>query len=154
MSEEVLIPTQFTRHKRQLRALLLEDQCWFCAHDLGRLMGTPLLEERVQRNLDDDQHRRAWLRDGNGEYTDELLLSESAVYAALIHYYHPENRCIRQWITQEVVPALRDQHRHDHHQPRRETLHGPTQALTVLHWQGVVWVPYRQWPQLQAPAEC
>lgn len=148
MSEEVLIPTLFTRHKRQLRALLLEDQCWFSTRDLGRLMGVPMLEERVQRNLDDDQHRRAWLRGGNGDYEDELLLSESAVYATLIHYFHPENRCIRQWITQEVVPTLRDSYRHDTRYPRRETLHGPTQALTVLHWQGMLWVPYRQWPQV------
>ncbi len=149
MSEEVLVPTVFTRHKRHLRAVLLEDQCWFCARDLGRLMGIPLLEERVHRRLDDDQHCRAWLRDGQGEYGDELLISESALYAVLIHYYHPENRCIRQWITQEVVPALRDQHQQDHHQPRRETLHGPSQTLTVLHWQGMVWVPYRQWPSLE-----
>ncbi|MDF3932389.1 BRO-N domain-containing protein [Pseudomonas citronellolis] len=152
MSEEVLIPTLFTRHKRQLRALLLEDQCWFCARDLGRLMGVASLEERVLRNLDDDQHRRAWLRDGNGEYDDELLLSESAVYATLIHFFHPENRCIRQWLTREVIPALRDSHRHDTRQPRRETLHGPTQALTVLHWQGLLWVPYHHWPQVSASA--
>ena len=63
---------------------------------------------------------------------------------------HPENRCIRQWITQHVIPELRDMYRHDTRQPRRETLHGPTQALTVLHWQGLLWVPYRQWPDLPA----
>ncbi|WP_160287305.1 BRO-N domain-containing protein [Pseudomonas knackmussii] len=151
-SDEILIPTVFTRHKRQLRALLLEDQCWFSAHDLGRLMGMPQLEERVPRNLDDDQQRWAWLRASHGEYEDVLLLSESGVYAVLIHYYHPENRCIRQWITQHVVPCLRDALRHDDRQPRRETLHGPTQALTVLRWQGLLWVPYRQWPELPGPS--
>lgn len=148
MSEEVLIPTTFTRHRRQLRAVLLEDGCWFCVHDLGRLIGFHVLEDRVTRNLDDDQHRHAWVRDSNGEYVDELLISESGLYATLIHFFHPENRCIRQWITQHVIPSLRDQQRHDHHQPRRETLQGPTQALTVLHWQGLLWVPYRQWPEL------
>ena len=153
MSEEVLIPTVFTRHKRQLRALLLEDQGWFCAHDLGRLMGLPLLEDRVTRNLDADQHRWAWLRTGHGDYEDALLLSESGLYATLIHHYHPENRCIRQWITQHVIPTLRDMHRLDTRQPRRETLRGPTQALTVLRWQGLLWVPYRQWPELPAPTQ-
>jgi prophage antirepressor-like protein len=153
MDDAILIPAFFIRHRRQLRAFLLDDQAWFVARDLGRLMNHPI-ETRVQHNLDDDQRQQAWVRGANGDYEKVLLLSESGVYATLIHYYHPENRCIRQWITQEVVPALRDQHRHDHHQPRRESLHGPTQALTVLHWQGVVWVPYRQWPQLQAPAEC
>jgi len=149
MSEEVLIPTVFTRHKRQLRAVLLEDQCWFCAHDLGRLIGFPLLAERVERNLDEDQCRHAWMLDGSGEYLDELLLSESAVYASLIHYFHPENRSIRQWLSLHVIPTLRDQHRTDLGEPRRETLTGPTQNLTVLRWQGLLWVPYQQWPGLR-----
>ncbi|MDH1261837.1 MULTISPECIES: BRO-N domain-containing protein [unclassified Pseudomonas] len=153
MPEDLLTPTVFTRHKRQLRAVLLEDQCWFCAHDLGRLTGFAQLAERVTRNLDDDQHRQAWVRDGNGDYVDELLLSESAVYATLVHFFHPENRCIRQWLTQHVIPTLRDQHRTAPDQPRRETLHGPTQSLTLLRWQGVLWVPYRQWPELSASAE-
>lgn len=152
MSEEVLIPTVFTRHKRQLRAVLLEDQCWFCAHDLGRLIGYPYLVERVERNLDEDQCRHAWMLDGSGEYIDELLLSESAVYASLIHYFHPENRSIRQWISLHVIPALRDLHHTDLGEPRREILQGPT-TLSVLKWQGVVWVPYQQWPELSSGPE-
>lgn len=153
MSEEVLIPTEFIRHKRLLRAVLLEDQCWFCAHDLGRLIASPFLAERVERNLDEDQVRRAWMQDGSGDYIDELLLSESGVYAALIYYFHPENRSVRQWLSQQVIPTLRDQHRSDRGEPRREMLRGPTESLSVLRWQGVVWVPYRQWPELSAQLE-
>lgn len=135
MSEEVLIPTVFTRHKRQLRAVLLEDQCWFCAHDLGRLIGFPPLAERVERNLDEDQFRHAWMLDGSGEYIDELLLSESAVYASLSHYFHPESRSIRQWLSLHVIPTLRDQPPISLGEPRREILQGPT-TLSVLKWQG------------------
>jgi hypothetical protein len=36
---EPLLPTLFTRHKSHLHALLVENQAWFCAHELGRLMG-------------------------------------------------------------------------------------------------------------------
>lgn len=108
MSEEFLIPTEFIRHKRLLRAVLLEGQCWFCAHDLSRLIGAPWLAERVERNLNDDQFRRARVGDGSGDYVNELLISESAVYAALILYFHPESRSIRQWLSLHVIPALRD----------------------------------------------
>lgn len=131
MSEEVLIPSEFIRHKRQLRAVLLEGQCWFCAHDLGRLIGFPLLADRVECNLDEDQCRHTWMLDGSGEYIDELLLGESAVYATLIHYFHPENRSIRQWLSLHVIPALRDQHRISLGEPRREILQEPT-SLSVL----------------------
>ncbi|MCP1622212.1 BRO-N domain-containing protein [Pseudomonas nitroreducens] len=153
MSEEVLIPTEFIRHKRLLRAVLLEDQCWFCAHDLGRLIGVPWLAERVERNLDDDQMRHAWMQDGSGDYIDELLISESGTYAALIHYFHPENRSVRQWLSLHVIPALRDQHRTGRGEPRRETLRAATQTLSVLKWQGVTWVPFQLWPELNIRPE-
>ncbi|MDN6857368.1 phage antirepressor [Pseudomonas sp. CAN2814] len=153
MSEEVLIPTEFIRHKRLLRAVLLEDQCWFCAHDLGRLIGSPRLIERVERNLDDDQVRHAWMQDGSGDYIDELLISESGTYAALIYYFHPENRSVRQWLSQHVIPTLRDQHRAGSGEPRRETLRAATQTLSVLKWQGVTWVPFQLWPELNIRPE-
>ncbi|UXY52889.1 hypothetical protein [Pseudomonas tohonis] len=58
-----LYPRIFIRHRRQLRAFLLDDQAWFL--------------------------------DAEGALEHGLLISEPAVYATLIHYYHPENRCIR-----------------------------------------------------------
>jgi hypothetical protein len=51
-----------------------------------------------------------------------------------------------------VIPALRDQHRVDAGEPRRELLRGTT-TLSVLKWQGVTWVPYQNWPELSLGPE-
>jgi prophage antirepressor-like protein len=88
---ESLKPTQFTRHSIQLHALLLENQAWFCAHDLGRLMGKHL-DERVTRKLDVDQ-RQMMLVDLYGAAQERLMVSESGVYALLIYHYCPEIDC-------------------------------------------------------------
>ncbi|WP_256574721.1 BRO family protein [Pseudomonas sp. PA15(2017)] len=136
---ETLIPTTFTRHRRQLRAVLLEPHCWFCARDLGRLIGQPHLKERVTRTLDADQLLDAVLLNTHGQPETTRLISESGAYAALIHYYHPENRCIRRWITADVVPTLREGGPANTRRPRREN----RQGLSLLHWQGDVWIPYR-----------
>lgn len=136
---EILIPQTFTRHRRQLRALLIEQQCWFCVRDLGRLIGQPHLEERATRTLDADQLLDVVVLNAHGQPEAARLVSESGVYAALIHYYHPENRCIRRWITADVVPTLRDGQHDDERRPRRENRRG----LSLLHWQGDVWMPYR-----------
>jgi hypothetical protein len=48
--------TVFTRHNLALHALLLENQPWFCARDLGRLMGFHL-NDRVVSKLDEDQRK-------------------------------------------------------------------------------------------------
>ncbi|WP_280325306.1 BRO family protein [Pseudomonas sp. BN102] len=145
---EVLIPALFTRHRRQLRALLLDGEPWFAVSDLARLMNHAPLNERAQRNLDEDQLQAAWLRNSHGEFQRELLISESGVYAVLILYYHPENRCIRQWITQHVIPRLREEERFDAQHPYREVIQWQERDIEVLHWQGKAWLPLDDCPRL------
>ena len=52
--------TVFTRHNLHLHTLLLENQAWFCARDIGRLMGVHL-SERMVNKLDKDQRRVLWI---------------------------------------------------------------------------------------------
>ncbi|OWJ95411.1 phage antirepressor [Pseudomonas sp. A46] len=147
MNEPILHPRIFIRHRRQLRAFLLDDQAWFCARDLGRLMNQ-VLERRVCSNLDPDQYQQAWFRDAKGELEQGLLISESGLYAALIYYFHPEHRSLRRWLTHEVVLALRSEFRGDSAQPRRRSLCGDGTQVSVLEWQGRLWVPYAELPKV------
>ncbi|MCP1647176.1 BRO-N domain-containing protein [Pseudomonas nitroreducens] len=141
-----LVPTLFYRHKRRLRALLIEGQPWFVVHDLAKLMHA-FLEERVGNNLDADQVCRRMILNDHGLAEELELISESGLYASLIYFYHPENRCIRQWITQTVVPSLRANEQTLDEQPRRRLLRWERQQLSVLDWQGQVWVPLPELPQ-------
>jgi prophage antirepressor-like protein len=97
-------PTTFLRHNRQLRTLLLETQVWFSARDLSKLIAWPM-NERTTSKLDPDQ-RRTLILSSHGVMEEELMLSESGVYAMLVHHYHPENRSLRQWITNDVPQVL------------------------------------------------
>ncbi|RMO17808.1 hypothetical protein ALQ47_01387 [Pseudomonas cichorii] len=105
-------PTTFLRHNRQLRALLLETQPWFSARDLSKLIAWPL-NERTTSKLDPDQRRTLWL-ESHGRTEEALMISESGVYALLVHHYHPEHRSLRHWLTNEVVAALRDEQGGEH----------------------------------------
>ncbi|MCY1505308.1 hypothetical protein D9M68_395160 [compost metagenome] len=145
---EILRSLTFIRHRRPLRALLLDEEPWFAVSDLARLINHPHLTARVERNLDEDQLRTVWLRNGHGEFQQELLVSESGIYTLLIHYYHPENRCIRQWINHHVIPRLRADECVDAQRPRLARLYWLGQELDVLHWQGQAWLPLRNCPRL------
>lgn len=143
-----LVPTHFYRHKRRLRALLIDGQAWFVVRDLGKLMNA-WLEERAARNLDADQVCRAVILDDNGLAEEVELMSESGVYATLIHYHHPENRCIRQWLSHSVLPSLRDAAQGaPSDMPRRRLLRWERQQLSVLDWEGQMWVPVSELPQV------
>jgi prophage antirepressor-like protein len=139
--------TVFIRHNLPLHALLLENQPWFCARDIGRLMGFHL-SERMVNKLDKDQHRPLWI-----EYyrqpEKQLMLSESGVYALLVYHYAPGNRLLREWITHQVVPALRDAEQSDNSdRPMLSLLDWPEMSLSLLHWRDEGWIRLRDMPYL------
>jgi len=140
-------PITFLRHNRQLRTLLLETQVWFHARDLSKLIAWPM-NDRTTAKLDPDQ-RRTLMLGSHGVMREELMLSESGVYAMLVHHYHPENRSLRHWITNDVVTALR------HAElpladtsPNLSLLQWPGMSLPMLHWQCEPWIRLRDVPQV------
>ena len=100
-----ITPEVFTRHHHQLHAVLIDSQPWFSAGDVGHLMGLHLNPALLRKLDPDQQHTVPLITHGHAAPT--LMVSESGVYALLIYHYYPENRCLRQWLTHEVVPSLR-----------------------------------------------
>ncbi|NWC16885.1 phage antirepressor protein [Pseudomonas gingeri NCPPB 3146 = LMG 5327] len=146
-------PQIFTRHHRKLRALLLHDEAWFCARDIGYLMGIEW-HERKAIKLDSDQRRLLSLQ-GNGGAEEHLMLSESGVYAMLVYHYLPENRHLRQWLTHQVLPMLRDQPQLALTQaPSLGLLEWNGGALSLLHWRKEPWIRLRDMPQVVPVSGC
>lgn len=140
-------PTVFTRQNLQLHALLLENQPWFCARDLGRLMGLHLAERMVSK-LDEDQRQTLEIC-YHGQPENMLMLSESGVYALLVYHYSPGHRLLREWLTHQVVPTLRDKHQpRSTDRPMLSLLDWPEMSLSLLHWQDEGWIRLRDMPYL------
>ncbi|MED7667818.1 Bro-N domain-containing protein [Pseudomonas moraviensis subsp. stanleyae] len=139
--------TVFSRHNLSLHALLLENQPWFSARDVGRLMGFHL-NDRVVNKLHNDQ-RRVMRIEYFREPEQHLMLSESGVYALLVYHYIPGNRLLREWLTNEVVPTLRDAaDSQDLNRPMLSLLDWPEMSLSLLHWQDEGWIRLRDMPYL------
>lgn len=123
----------FFRHHRLLRAVYRDAQAWFCLPDISRLMGARL-DERATVKLDPDQRRMGWV-EAHGRLEKCVLVSESGVYALLIHHYIPENRSLRQWLAHEVLPQLR-------------RLNWLGSSLLMLHWRDKSWMRWEDMPQV------
>jgi len=146
-SQPYFTPTAFTRHNRFLHAFMQNNQAWFCAQDLGRLMGTPL-NERLTLKLDPDQRRTVWLRK-DGRTVETRMVSESGMYALLIHHFVPENRHLRQWLSNEVIPSLREaQSDPAQNLPSLSSLHWAGVTVPLLHYQQQAWIKWRDMPDL------
>ena len=70
------------------------------------MMGHPL-NSRVTLKLDPDQRRTVRLCK-YGKVVETPMVSESGMYALLVHHFIPENRNLRQWLSNEVIPILRE----------------------------------------------
>ncbi|MEE4126851.1 BRO-N domain-containing protein [Pseudomonas viridiflava] len=143
---DYLEPTVFIRHHRMLRAVMIGAQAWFPLSDLARLMGKRL-DERSTLKLDADQSRTAWLQT-HQQWERCLLLSESAVFAMLVHHYVPENRALRQWLVQDVLPALHARHREDFDHPESCQMRWQGRPLSTLQWHDDLWIRLRDVPEL------
>jgi len=137
-------PRIFVRHHRQLRAVQLESQAWFCLQDAARLMGKSL-DERSLQKLDPDQHRIAWLKN-DGQWSKQILISESALFSLLVYHYVPENRAFRYWLTHEVLPALRESE--GGHLPKLNAMKWSKRSVGTLEWGGEYWVRLSEVPEV------
>ncbi len=147
VAAEPFIAIVFTRHSLHLHTLLLENQPWFCARDLGRLMGWRL-DQRTTRKLDEDQKITINLL-FHGQPEEMLMISESGAYALLVYHYIPGNRLLRSWLTHEVVPTLRDNRQaRTMERPLLSMLDWPEMSLNLLHWQDEGWIRLRDMPYL------
>lgn len=149
MENDHLVPHVFTRHNLHLHALLLENQAWFSARDLGRLLRL-YLDERALRKLDPDQRQCQYLLH-HGAVERTLLISESGIYALLVYHYCPEYRSLREWLTHEVVPALRDaQVTSRCERPVLNLLDWPQMSLSLLQWNNQTWIRLQDVPHILA----
>jgi prophage antirepressor-like protein len=120
--------------------------------DLGRLLRL-FLDERAVRKLDPDQHQSAQILI-HGVIEDTLLISESGVYALLVYHYCPEYRALREWLTHDVVPALRDaQQPTTNDRPILSLLNWPEMSLSLLHWNNQPWIRLQDVPHMLAEGE-
>jgi prophage antirepressor-like protein len=146
-SSAFFTPIVFTRHNRFLHAFMQDHEAWFCVQDLGRLMGYPL-NERLTLKLDPDQRRHVLLR-RDGEIIDCAMVSESGLFALLVHHFVPENRHLRQWLSHEVIPMLREtQSSPVENHPSLSSMHWAGVTVPLLHWQQQAWVKWRDVPEL------
>lgn len=143
--EDIYTPTHFMRFNRPLRAILIDDQPWFVAADFGRLLGRRKPEGILQQ-LDDDQRARVILSHGDGCESVEVI-SESATFALYYRYRLPEHRNLRRWLSQEVIPLLRDQIATAAWKPRRVLMAWEGQRVSLLERQGGLWAPLEELPR-------
>lgn len=107
MSAEI-IPFDF--EEQAVRVIMRDEEPWFVAADVCRVLGIMNTSDAVKR-LDDDE---VTLDQIEGSHRETNLVSESGLYALVIRSDKPAAKRFRKWITSEVLPAIRRHGRYEH----------------------------------------
>ncbi|WP_269962023.1 Bro-N domain-containing protein [Pseudomonas citronellolis] len=142
-------PTFFIRHRRPLRAVMIDNQPWFASYDLARLLGIRRPHTFQYRVLSHETRRIHLLYESGSEEAIDVL-NEAALYKALVRFGSPESQHLDTWLTREVIPSLRDQSVPDGQAPRRVMMSWQARRVMLLEWQGALWVPFEEMPRLLA----
>lgn len=144
--EDAFIPLVLMRHHYPLRGVMIDRQPWVCAREFALLIGHRH-PERICRLMDADQVRTVPLQSSSGRVEAVQVISESGLYRVLCRFTHPENRNLRRWLSHVALPTLRDSEAHGGHAPARRLMAWEKQQVTLLDWQGELWIPLSDMPR-------
>ena len=103
-----IISYTFPVSEADVRIILIDDQPWFVAADVCRILGMSNPTEAL-RSLDDDEKATLSNPEGRaGSGAQKLnIVNESGLYALIFKSRKPEAKKFRKWGTSEVLPAIR-----------------------------------------------
>lgn len=103
--------TLYNFEQMPVRVLMRDGDPWFLAADIAQLLGYRDAHNAV-RSLDDDE-KGAHIVSTLGGDQQQIIISESGLYAAILKSRRPEAKRFRRWVTGEVLPAIRRTGRYD-----------------------------------------
>lgn len=89
-----------------VRALDQDGMPWFVAQDVCACLEIGNHRDAVGR-LDDDERDGVGIADAMGRMQEQIIISESGMYALIFRSRKPAAVRFRKWVTGEVLPALR-----------------------------------------------
>ena len=109
-----ILPFRF--ETREVRTLLIDDQPWFVATDIAKVLEYRNAPDMV-RTLDDDEtgthNMRTRSKNGIKQSRQIIIINESGLYSSILRSRKPEAKRFKKWVTAEVLPAIR-KHGHYH----------------------------------------
>lgn len=95
----------FKFEKDPVRIVEIDDDLWFVATDLAKVLGYKMAPHMV-RMLDEDEVRIHNV-DSNRGPREMSIVAESGMYVAVIRSRREEAKAFLRWLTREVLPTIR-----------------------------------------------
>lgn len=95
----------FAYEGAELRSFLVDDEPWFVAADVARILEYRMASD-LTRRLDEDDRGTRQVRTPSGEQ-QMTIISEAGFYAAILGSQSDRAKPVKRWLTHEVLPTIR-----------------------------------------------
>lgn len=95
-----------------IRVQVINNEPWFVAKDVCRVLGIANHKDAVSR-IDDDERQGVGITDPLGGRQQATAVNESGLYHLIFQSRKPEAKRFRKWVTSEVLPAIRKTGRYE-----------------------------------------
>lgn len=114
-----VIPFDFC--KKQVRAMLIDDQPWFCAADVCAVLGYANSRKAIADNCREAGVTASDISSG-GQKRRVTFISEGNLYRLIIKSRKEEAQRFESWVCDEVLPAIRKHGRYEDNNNHMPTL--------------------------------
>lgn len=103
MNNNSLQPFEF--NGSEVRTVLIDDEPWFVASDIAKILGYGSAKDMTRRLDDEDKGRRSVPTLGGHQMM--TVINEPGLYVAVLGSHVEGARKFKRWVTAEVLPAIR-----------------------------------------------
>lgn len=97
----------FDFNSSEIRTLIVNDEPWFVASDVCRILGFGNPRQALSSHVDEDDVQKLDTIDNLGRTQQKNVINESGLYALIFGSKLPTAKEFKRWITSEVIPSIR-----------------------------------------------
>ncbi len=135
MNTAQVIPFRF--ETREVRTLLIDDQIWFVASDVCRILAFGNSRQALSSHVDNEE-KGVQVMDTPGGEQKLTVVNESGLYSLIFGSRKPEAKRFKKWVTAEVLPAIRKYGRYEDTLDKMSSLIGKTIGTDGFHMLGAL----------------
>ncbi|MGX9349215.1 phage antirepressor [Microbacterium sp. KNMS] len=95
----------FNYGDQPVRVMVIDDESWFVAADVARILGYRMASDMTRR-LDDDEKGTRSVRTPSGDQ-NMTVISEAGLYVAVLGSQVEGAVAFKRWVTHDVLPTIR-----------------------------------------------
>ena len=120
----------FNFEGKDIRTVIIDNQPWFVGKDVADVLGYSNPQKALRDHIDDEDKTVNESFSVNG--TKAILINESGLYSLIISSKMPNAKKFKRWVTNDVLPSIRQHDVYATDDFLSKTLEDPAWAISVL----------------------